>query len=96
MVNYEVTYIINPTLDDEARQALVERFSGLVETSGGKIEKVDDWGKKQLAYEINDLTEGHYILMQFSCEPEFPKELERNFKINEDIMRYMIIRPDEQ
>ena len=94
MNKYEVTYIINPNVEEEPRQALVERFSGLITGSGGAVDSIDDWGKKQLAYEINDMTEGHYIFMQFSCEAEFPTELERNLKINEDIMRYMIIRQE--
>ena len=92
MNNYEVTYIIKPDVEEEARTAIVERYSGLITNSGGTVGKVDDWGKKQLAYEIEDYTEGHYIFMEFSSEPEFPKELERNFKINEDIIRYLVIK----
>lgn len=95
MVKYEVTYIIKPDVEEEADKALVERYSGLVTGSGGTVEKIDDWGKKQLAYEIDDYTEGHYIYMEFSCDPEYPKELERNFKINEDIIRYLIIKLDK-
>lgn len=95
MVNYELTYIIKPDVEEEPRKALVERFSGLIEGSGGTVAKIDDWGKKQLAYEIEDYTEGHYIYLEFSCDPDYPKELERNLKINEDIIRYMIIKVDK-
>ncbi|MDL2220494.1 30S ribosomal protein S6 [Eubacteriales bacterium OttesenSCG-928-N14] len=95
MNNYEVMYIINPELDDETRAALVERFSGIVTSGGGNVEKVDDWGKRKLAYEIEDRFEGHYILMHFAAEPDLPSELERNFRINENIMRYMVIRKED-
>lgn len=91
---YEVMYIINPTVEDEARAQLIERFSGIVTAGGGTVEKVDDWGKRKLAYPIQDLNEGHYILMDFSAQPELPFELERNMKNNENIMRYLVIRKD--
>jgi len=92
---YEAMYIIHPTLEDEARAALTERFSGLVMQSGGNVEKIDDWGKRKLAYEIQDMTEGHYILMRFEADSGFPQELERNFKISEPIMRYLVVRTDD-
>ena len=65
MNKYEAMYIVNPNVADDARAALVERFSGIVTNGGGNVEKIDDWGKRKLAYEIDDLTEGHYILMHF-------------------------------
>lgn len=94
MNKYEAMYIIHPTVEDEARAALVERFSGLVVQSGGNVEKIEDWGKRKLAYEIQDMTEGHYILMHFEANSELPRELERNFKINEPVIRYLIVRKD--
>ena len=94
MNNYEAMYIIHPTVEDEARAQLVERFSGLVTNGGGTVEKIDDWGKRKLSYEIEDMTEGHYILMHFQSAPELPHELERNFKISEDIMRFLVIRKE--
>ena len=94
MNKYEAMYIVNPNVADDARAALVERFSGIVTNGGGNVEKIDDWGKRKLAYEIEDLTEGHYILMTFQSSPELPRELERNFKINENIMRFLVIRKD--
>jgi small subunit ribosomal protein S6 len=92
---YEAMYIIHPSVEDEARAALVERFSGLVVQGGGNVEKIDDWGKRKLAYEIQDMTEGHYILMHFEAEADLPRELERNFKISESIMRFMVIRKED-
>ena len=73
---------------------MVERFSGIVTNGGGNVEKIDDWGKRKLAYEIDDMTEGHYILMHFESESSLPKELERNFKISEDVMRFLVIRKE--
>ena len=69
-------------------------LSSIVTAGGGTVEKVDDWGKRKLAYPIQDLNDGHYILMHFSANPELPYELERNMKINENIMRYLVIRKD--
>ncbi len=94
MNKYEAMYIIHPNVEDEARTALVERFSTLVVSGGGNVEKIEDWGKRKLAYEIQDMTEGHYVLMHFEANSELPRELERNFKINEPIIRYLIVRKD--
>ncbi len=94
MLKYEAMYIINSSLEDEARTALVERFSDLIVQRGGNVEQIDDWGIRKLAYEIDDMTEGHYILMHFEADAEVPQELERNFNIVESIMRYMVIRKD--
>ena len=94
MNKYETMYIINSAVEDEARQQLIERFSGIITAGGGNVEKIDDWGKRKLAYEIQDMTDGHYILMHFESNPELPKELERNFKINEKVMRFLVIRKE--
>ena len=91
MNKYEAMYIVNPNVADDARAALVERFSGIVTNGGGNVEKIDDWGKRKLAYEINDRTEGYYVLMSFTSGPEFPKELDRILGITEGIMRSMIV-----
>ena len=78
---------------EDAAKALVEKFKALMEKHG-TVESVDEWGKRKLAYEIDDLTEGHYILMHFESESSLPKELERNFKISEDVMRFLVIRKE--
>ncbi len=83
---YEVLYIINPTLGEEETTALVEKFKAMVEAEG-TVSNVDVWGKRRLAYPINDLNEGCYVLMNIECKPEFPAELERVMKIDENIMR---------
>lgn len=91
---YEALYIIVPELDEEATRASVEKFKGIVENNGGEVTAIDGWGKKKLAYEIDYKTEGYYVLMSFSGSPELPKELERNFKIDEAILRYLVTRKE--
>ena len=83
---YEVLYIINPTLGEEGIAALVEKFKAMVEAEG-TLSNIDEWGKRRLAYEINDLTEGYYVLMNFESKPEFPAEMERGRKSTEGVMR---------
>ena len=89
MNKYELVYVIDTTLDDDARKAVMDRFHGMLESLGGKVEKVEEWGKRRLAYPINDLNEGYYVLMNFESKPEFPAELERVMKITEGVMRCM-------
>lgn len=91
---YEVLYIINPTLAEEGIQALVEKFKGIVEDHG-TLTSIDEWGKRRLAYPIEDLTEGYYVLMTCEAKPEFPAELDRVFKITEGIMRSLITAVEE-
>ena len=92
--NYEVVYILEPALGEEAIAALVEKFKTLVEAQGS-VTAIDEWGKRRLAYPINDLTEGYYVLMTFTAEPALPAELDRVLKITEGVMRSMIICKDE-
>ena len=88
----EVMYVIDTTLDDQARAALINRFSELVVANGGQVDRVDEWGKRRLAYAINYKTEGYYVLMYIQGPSELPRELERNFKINDKVLRYLVIR----
>jgi len=92
---YETMVILNPTLGEDALTATVEKVKGLIEASG-TLEQIEVWGRKRLAYEIDDQKEGFYFLINFSAEAEFPKELERVLKITEGVMRYLVIRPDEK
>jgi len=89
---YENLYVISPDLEDEAVRACIEKFSGIITANGGTIESVDDWGRRKLAYPIDYKTEGHYVLTTFEADPEFPKELERNFNNDESILRYLVVR----
>lgn len=92
MNKYESLYLLKPDIDEEARKALIEKFSAVVTDNGGKIESVDEWGIKKLAYEINYIKEGYYVLMTFEASPQLPLELERNYNINDNILRYNVIR----
>ena len=87
---YEVLYIIDPAQGEEGIAALVEKFKALVEANG-TLTSIDEWGKRRLAYPINDLMEGYYVLMTMDAKPEFPAELDRVFKITEGIMRSIIV-----
>ena len=84
--NYEVIFIVDPTLTEEANAAVVAKFKEMTEARG-TINEVDEWGKRRLAYPINDLTEGYYVLMNFDSKPQFPAELERVMKITEGVLR---------
>ncbi len=93
MNRYELTYIIDTGLEEDARKELIEKFSELIRQNGGEVEKVDEtWGKRRLAYPINDMQEGYYVLVTFQSESNLPKEIERNLEINDSILRYLIIK----
>ena len=83
---YEVLYIIDATIGEEATAALVEKFKAMGEAEG-TLTNIDEWGKRRLAYPINDMAEGYYVLMNMETKPEFPAELERVMKITEGVMR---------
>ena len=92
MNKYEVMYVIDPTLEDSVRNEVISYFSGIVEKNAGMIDRIDEWGKRRLAYAINYKTEGYYVLMYIQGPSELPRELERNFKINDKVLRYLVIR----
>ena len=92
--NYEVVYILNPNLTEEGTAALVEKFKTLVE-SKGTVNEVDEWGKCRLAYPINDLNEGYYVLMTFTATPDLPAELDRVLRITDGVMRSIIVAQGE-
>ena len=92
--NYEVLYIINPTLGEDETAALVAKFKELAE-SRGTVSEVDEWGKRKLAYLINDEAEGYYVLYNFVSGPAFPAELERVSGITDGVLRSMVIRKEE-
>ena len=91
--NYEVLYIINPNLGEEETAALVAKIKDLAE-SRGTVTEVDEWGKRKLAYLINDLDEGYYVLMTFTADAALPAELDRLMRINTGIMRSIIVSKD--
>lgn len=92
MNKYEAMYIVTPEMEDEAIKGVIEKFSDIITANGGEIEKTDEWGRKKLAYPIDYKTEGYYVLVNFAAAPELPRELERNFRNDESILRYMVVR----
>ena len=80
-------------LEEAARKELIEKVSALITANGGEIEKVDEtWGKRRLAYAIDNKTEGWYVIVTFQAPAELPRELERNLQINEDVLRYLVVK----
>mgnify|MGYP001456775085 CR=1 FL=1 len=92
---YETLFIVNPQQGDEAAKAVVDKFSALI-AENGTVVNVAEWGKRRLAYPINDIAEGYYVLISFKSVPEFPLELERRFGIDDAIMRSIVIKLDEK
>lgn len=90
---YETIFIVNPNLGEEAITAIVEKFKSLI-ADNGTVVSVDDWGKRRMAYEINDLREGYYTLIEFESLPSFPAELDRVYKITDGVMRSIIVCKD--
>ncbi len=91
---YELMYIINPNLSEEETAAVVEKFKALVEQNG-TLEEMEEMGKRKLAYEINYISEGYYVLVKFTSGPDFPAELDRVLGITDGILRSLITRrPD--
>ena len=91
---YEVLYIIDPAQGEESIAALVEKFKAMVEAEG-TLSSVEEWGKRRLAYPINDLAEGYYVLMNMEAKPEFPAELERVMKITDGVLRCLTTAVEE-
>ena len=91
---YETIFVIDSTKTEDEITALIEKFKSLIEKYG-EIESIDDWGKHRLAYPINDLTEGYYVLVNFKSKPDFPAELERVYGITDGIIRDIIVKREE-
>lgn len=91
--SYETLFIVNCENGEEAVKATVDKFTGLV-AENGTVESVNEWGKRRLAYPIDDIPEGYYVVVNFKSEAEFPAELERIFNIDENIMRSIVVKID--
>ena len=91
MNNYESIIIINPNVEEEKMKALIERFTTLI-NSDGKVEKVDEKKKKKLAYEIGKNKEGNYVVFDFTANPGLIAELERNYRITDEIIKFIVIK----
>ena len=92
--NYEVVYILDPAMSEEATAALVAKFKTMAEAHG-TVKEVDEWGKRRLDYPINDLNEGYYVLMSFDSDAAFPNELARVLRITDGVMRSQVVCLDE-
>ena len=92
---YEAIFIVNPELNEEEAKGLLGKFSDIIVNNGGSIEKVDEWGKKKLAYLIDDYSEGYYYVVEFASAAEIPAELDRVFNITDGILRSLIIRREQ-
>ena len=95
MRKYEIIFIIK-SLDEEATNAVIDKFSKLIAANGGEIVKEDRWGKKRLAYDIKKESEGYYVLFYVKCEPPCVNECDRVMKITDEILKHMIVRSDEK
>jgi small subunit ribosomal protein S6 len=93
---YEVVYVIAPDRSDEQVQSIVDKYANLIKNQGGNLIKSDVWERRRLAYEINGFHEGVYIVVHFRGLPAVEAELRRVFRISEDTLRYVIIRPDDE
>ena len=93
-VKYETVLVLNTKEGEEGIKALIEKVSNLI-AQNGTVDNVDEWGKRRLAYEIDDETEGYYVQIDFTSEPEFPAELDRVYKITSGILRTLIIKKEQ-
>ncbi len=96
MRKYESVVILKPNMEEEARKAMLEKLSLLITDQGGVIDNTKEWGNRRLAYPIQDYTEGYYILFTFKAAAEVPMELERVYKITDAVIRYMVVKVDEE
>ena len=96
MRSYETLFVINPELDEERIKAVIEKYTNLLKEQGAEVVSVDQWGRRRLAYEIRKYREGSYVLINFDAEPEALKELERIFRIDSDILRFIIVNRIEK
>jgi small subunit ribosomal protein S6 len=94
MNEYEVTYILRPSLEESEVDERANAIAEILKSQGGQVMNVERLGRKRLAYEIKDVREGHYVVMQFKSDPAASKELERQLKLHEDVLRALVVRLD--
>jgi small subunit ribosomal protein S6 len=93
---YELLLLLNPSLDEDARAAVMDKVQGVITTDGGVVDNVDSWGKRKLAFEINKLTEGDYALVEFHTAPAAIAELDRVLHITDPVVRYMLVNREDK
>jgi small subunit ribosomal protein S6 len=94
MRHYEVVFLVHPDQSEQV-PAMIERYKGIIETNGGQIHRLEDWGRRQLAYSINKIHKAHYVLMNIECGGEELAELESMFRFNDAVLRNMVIKCKE-
>jgi len=98
---YETLYLVRPDLDPEAYKEVIQKYNDIIEKNGGIVVKVDEWGKRDLAYEVRKFKDGFYVLVRFCGNAELPEKLQRNFRIDERVLKFMVVKlkdkvnPDE-
>ncbi len=96
MKAYEMLLLLDPRLEEDAREGVIEKAKGLIAADGGVLDNVDPWGKRRLAFEIDDNTDGDYVLFDFHASPDAIAEIDRVLHITDPVLRYMIIRRDDR
>ncbi|TDM13613.1 30S ribosomal protein S6 [Macrococcus bovicus] len=96
MRTYEIMYVVRPNIEEDAKKALVERFNEILTSNGAEIIEAKDWGKRRLAYEIEDFKEGFYQIVRVNSTDQATNEFDRLAKINDDIIRHIIVREEEK
>jgi small subunit ribosomal protein S6 len=94
MNKYELALVVNAKVEDEVRNATVEKVKNYITTFGGTISDVEEWGKKRLAYEIQKMNEGYYYFIHFESESDTPGELEKRVRIVENVLRYLCVKQE--
>ena len=94
MSKYELALVVNEKIEDEAREAVVEKAKGYVARYGGTVTEVEEWGKKRLAYEVQKMREGFYYFIQFEADATCPAEVERHVRIMDNVMRYLVVKKE--
>jgi small subunit ribosomal protein S6 len=95
MKKYETIFIIDPDLEEEQTQSTIEKIKGIISQNNGEILKVEDWGKRKLAYQVKKKAKGHYVLIHFMGSPTLVSELERNFRVMDAVIKFQSVRLDE-
>ena len=94
MRHYEIVFLVHPDQSEQV-PAMIDRYKALVESNGGKVHRLEDWGRRQLAYSINKIHKAHYVLMNVECDQAVRDEIETAFRFNDAVLRNLIIKRDE-